>query len=524
MAEKKKSRFTYSKGQQEINRALKMQELQLAQLENDSTKLSGGINDLEKKQKDTDVDIDNLKDELEKLRLAALKIATQRGIDIPINKLHASSSHIDTPEKTKSMEEPYLADQKISKSKIPSWNEIMQDVSKQVPEDVVLEELLSEKEFQFCIEDVKRINKEFSRKTKLSKTDIAFLLIATALQTARWIILQQLMGDLGDTINEDDRISSKEGDKQKKHDSNDWNENHNDKENKESGKGYPTWKDIVFGQYKRTDGGKSSWTCPYDAQQNAPVGFDDGGKGSHRVNTLGHDPILGWIFGTANLMTCTISLSKKFNFATYRVEYPGGCFAERISMATMFYEMIDSMFEDKFRLAAGLFAQGAHLKSDEYTSKGLPVPILEVFSEELAGKLYSEQYDALCMARDAKIVGAQAGFSILINMIIGFVHGLFYNKEKDGNRDHYEVRTRKILLLSNAISSSINLADVGVNAYTGNVGEALKKLDLGGLLVSLWRLFSDVRFITKVKQQFIEEELDKVTAKTLTDLDNMFEN
>ena len=57
----------------------------------------------------------------------------------------------------------------------------------------------------------------------------------------------------------------------------------------------------------------------------------------------------------------------------------------------------------------------------------------------------------------------------------------------------------------------------------GNVGEALKKLDLGGLLVTLWRLFSDIRFITKVKEQFINEELDKVTANELKELDKMFE-
>lgn len=108
-------------------------------------------------------------------------------------------------------------------------------------------------------------------------------------------------------------------------------------------------------------------------------------------------------------------------------------------------------------------------------------------------------------------------------MLISLLHGFFYNPKKDHSRDFYEVRTRKILLYSNVISSSINLAYVGVNAYTGNVGESLKKLDLGGLLVTLWRLFSDVRFITKVKEQFINTELDKVTAKELKELDEMFE-
>ena len=108
-------------------------------------------------------------------------------------------------------------------------------------------------------------------------------------------------------------------------------------------------------------------------------------------------------------------------------------------------------------------------------------------------------------------------------MIIGFIHGFFYNKEKDGRREHYEVRTRKILLYSNAISSSINLAYVGINACTGNEGEALKKLDLGGLLVTLWRLFSDVRFITRIKEQYLNEELDKVTKCAIAELDAMFE-
>ena len=196
---------------------------------------------------------------------------------------------------------------------------------------------------------------------------------------------------------------------------------------------------------------------------------------------------------------------------------------QKISAATMFYEVYDSIQEDKFRLPAALFAQYAHLKSDVFTERGLPIPLLDSFSPELAGKLYSEQYDALCLAKDAARVGSQAVFAIFINMLISLLHGFFYNPQKDHRRDFYEVRTRKILLYSNAISSSINLAYVGVNAYSGNVGEALKKLDLGGLLVTLWRLFSDIRFITKVKEQFINEELDKVTANELKELDKMFQ-
>lgn len=517
--EEKKSKYTYTKGEKEINRAFKMQEKELASLSEDSEKLKKQVDDNQKAIDQNKSDIQDLHAQLEVLRVKALMMANASGVNVPDKLKKPFKMAITKPLVDETT--PYLADEKIPKSAIPSWDEVMRKTEDMVPEDVALEDLLSQEEFNYAIEDVKRINQEFADKTKLNKTDIKFLMIASALQTARWIILRLIMGGLGETINSDDRISAKEGDKQKAKDEYEWSQKHDDHENVNSEK-YPTWKDIVFGQYKRVDGGLAHGVCPYDAQQIAPAGFDDGGKGSHRVNTLGHDPILGWIFGTANLMTCTISLSKKFGFGTYRVLYPGGKFGDRILMATMFGEMLESTKEDKFRLAAGLFAQYAHLKSDEFTSRGLPVPLIEAFSKELAGKLYSENYDALCLVKDLKKVGLQAGISILINMIISFVHGLFYNEEKDGNRDHYEVRTRKILLFSNLISSGLNLAWVGGNAAFGNEA-AWKDLDLGGLLVTLWRLFSDVRFITKVKEQFINEEMDKVTRKALADLDSMFE-
>lgn len=126
------------------------------------------------------------------------------------------------------------------------------------------------------------------------------------------------------------------------------------------------------------------------------------------------------------------------------------------------------------RLPAGVFAEFVHLKSDVFTKLGLPIPLLSTFSESLAGKLYKSQYDSLCLLQDITIVGNQAAWSIFINMLISLIHGLFYNEEKDGKREHYEVRTRKILLYSNAISTSLNLAYVGANTYFSNVNEAWK--------------------------------------------------
>ena len=101
-------------------------------------------------------------------------------------------------------------------------------------------------------------------------------------------------------------------------------------------------------------------------------------------------------------------------------------------------------------------------------------------------------------------------------MIISLVHGLLYNPENDGNRKLYEVRTRKILCISNALASAGNIAyAVGTEDW--------RKLDVGGIMVTLYRLFTDVRFISRIKKQFIEEEMDKVLEKEIKELDSYFE-
>ena len=99
-------------------------------------------------------------------------------------------------------------------------------------------------------------------------------------------------------------------------------------------------------------------------------------------------------------------------------------------------------------------------------------------------------------------------FSILINMLISLVHGLFYDPRMHGNRDLYEVKTRKILSISNTIATSSNLIWVGGNMAAGNE-KAIEDLDIGGLLVTIYRLISDVRFISNIKKEYLENEWTK---------------
>ena len=76
----------------------------------------------------------------------------------------------------------------------------------------------------------------------------------------------------------------------------------------------------------------------------------------------------------------------------------------------------------------------------------------------------------------------------------------YYNEEKDVDRELYEIRTRKILMYSNIIDSSSNVIAICITKNP-------KKLDVGVLIVTLSRMFTDIRFISRVKQEFIECEL-----------------
>jgi len=378
-----------------------------------------------------------------------------------------------------------------------SWSEISSEANSQFNYDVYIEDILTSSEMQIALADLESIKNEFSSITRLDKKDIAFLFVATALQTLRSV----LMPKIGDTINKSKRLdhddkSIKDEITQKRKE---FQEKNKDKEHGKSEKGYKSWEQIVFS------------SIPYDATKGAR-NFDVKMEGGyHRYKTLGHDPILGWIFGTANIITDTITLT---NFSSYRVEKMK--FLEPISTPTIFVETFESIQEDRLRLAAGIFAQAVHLASDKYTKLGLPIPILGTFSEDLAKKLYYANYDTVCLEKDLQNISSSALVATLINSIISIVHSLFYNEQKDVSRQLYEVKTRKILLLSNSISSASNI-------ITSAILKNPKMLDIGGIIVTIGSLFSDVRFILKIQEEFINSKLDERLALDLKDIDALYD-
>ena len=384
--------------------------------------------------------------------------------------------------------------------RVQSWEEILAEAEKYVPTEVTLEELLTPAEIQTAYRKQKEIETEFSNRTGIvNKTDLCFLAAATALQVVKALLFPYVAESFGYGQSFDPAERLAHNDKSIKQAQKSANDQFRDKRLQHNKAGY--WINILY------------QTPPYDTTVGSKaLGINMGG-GYHRLYTLGHDPILGWLFGTANILTDVVTLN---DFRSYRVQrYPKlRIMPEMVSLGNLFLESYEAIQDDFLNLPAAIFAQAQHLKSDVYTKVGLPVPLLSTFNENLASSLYKNQYDALCFSRDARIVGASGFVSVLVDMIITLTHGLFRGQEE---KELYEVRTRKILLISNGIASTSSM----IRTY---ITKNPKDIDLGGLLNTIAHLFVDVRFITKIKEEFIENRIYDQLRSEMREINQIYQS
>lgn len=360
------------------------------------------------------------------------------------------------------------------------------------------------------------IDDKFMAATKLDKVDIAFLFFATALQCVRQYFI----------TNRKERLSDQEYAKNTK--------GHNEEHSyRKRGEWFlPTSAEIIVNP------------VPYDAtrqtelvkKQNALKGA---GKLGHRL-TLGHDPILGWIFGTANIATSTLT---SWDMQSYHIKskaYKTGSASkvDYLSSPVSTKEMMGVAIERFFKngtegysiLATSLMKEWIHLKSDIGTKNSLPLPVVSTISPELANVFADYGLDVGNIVSFSK----QAIYAEAINIIIGILHGMycyylhnngdskqalndisFINHSKDSLNilELNKIKTRKILSWSNLIASTSNVIAVGIIETIGfkSGNEKLMKkgweyLDIGGLAVTVYRLVSDTKFINEVKREFLEKE------------------
>lgn len=348
-----------------------------------------------------------------------------------------------------------------------SWDSLVEESELRYPQTLTFEDLLSPEEIADVNRNFDEINNEFNKKTKLQKLDWTFMATATALQCIRQYVIDPWLKSARVNASVDDEKGHKS-------------------------KGDPGW------YYVSTDKILKN-RVPFDAQfynpSNLSVHKFLAGAKDHRYVTLGHDPILGWIIGTANIMTSTIT---RYDMRTAHVKYKQKMMihslADTRKMAhSCFDRILHQGIDGKIAFGSAVVREAIHLKSDVNTKHSLPIPVISTVSPAFAEELARYGIDAAGVTNEFS-------WSVIINSLISMIHRLFYDESLE-SQQMYEVRTRKVLLYSNLLASSSNL-------IVSAICKDASKLDIGGLIVTIGRLFSDISFVTKVKQDFINSKLD----------------
>lgn len=396
------------------------------------------------------------------------------------------------------------------------------------------------------------IDIRFEQLTSLNNTDITFLFFATMLQTLRWVLLPELklprMEELTPSVDKSERMASNE----RKHIGGIY-------DGKKSGAEYELEELVKYKDEHQDLAQKSqnvfyskknkyrSWIeiltqpVPYDAmnaldknlipniaglnKQNLNGSYNNIYGKNHHVATLGHDPILGWLFGTANIMTNTVSFvdfqsydviqghkvkslgqfmqTRELQFSDQAIDY-----SNPRSIVSIFRECILSAEEDYKRIAAAVIRESIHLASDKYCVEGLPIPILSTISPEKAQELIEQGWNNLefknLLTDDLEQIGASAGLALLINLIIEVIYLFCFDTTDD--RNLRKIKIKKILSMSEVMASSSNILFV---ALTKNMA----KLDIGGFAVTMITLLHSGDFIKKMKQEYLRNEFEALVMK-----------
>ena len=369
----------------------------------------------------------------------------------------------------------------------------LEEVSKNMKEFIEINNKMLDN-FEKLDKIVEDIDKEFAEKTGiLNKKDQVFLWTAVALQVSRIYIISEITkienageGKLEESLKNFQKEIFKNF------------ENKNDKINQEY---RASLKQIL------TD------KVPYDATKGGGK-FELFKGANHRFATLGHDPILGYIFGTANILTNTITTVQIPLVSTYHVKYNeiygNPQITELASTVLMLSKVGERIKEDKIAVALALIKQVIHVGTDLYTPKGIQIPGANL----VLSKKNAENLTKYVSTGNIIKVTFSAIITMVINFIISILHNLLYDETNDISRELYNVRTQKILKVSNIIAESLNIAYVGANVgigmYTRNtalIKEGVKKIDLGGYIVAVHQIVKSSSIQEKIRREYLENRL-----------------
>lgn len=393
------------------------------------------------------------------------------------------------------------------------------------------------------------IDAEFERITALDNTDITFMLFAAMLQSLRWVLTPELklpqIKELSPQIPKEERLRANEKDHiGGVYDGKSSGAEYELSELSKYREKYPEQAEKSQAEFYKKNNKYRGWMeiltqpVPYDAMngldkssipnianlnmQSKNGYFNNIYAKNHHVATLGHDPILGWLFGTANILTSTITFvdfqsyevhrghkikslgqfvdNRELQFSDQAIDF----LAQR-GLFDIFSECVMSAKEDNKRVAAAVVRQAIHFASDKYCIDGLPIPILSTIDPQKAQDYIEKGWNSVEFEKivkgDLKTIGISAAVGALINLIIECIYLLCIKTEDV--IDIRRVRIKKILSIAGVISSSSNLLYV---ALTENIA----KLDIAGMGMTMLSLLRSEDFICKVKQEYIKNNFSNL--------------
>lgn len=452
----------YEAVDRETLRVLKMQQADLERLQHNS--------DTQREQ------LNQMGQRLDKLKQRAKALAQAGGAELPTER-HLPVGSQPAPS------------QRMQLDEVAQWEQLVQRANAEVGGTVGVDDLLTTLEVKKTEAEVQRIESDFARLTGMNAADQAFLTTATAIQLTRWMMMPRLVGAIGKTARLLALLS-------------------------------PATMGLLTRQ--GADGANAALTDEVNKAFQEEAGWS--GEAASQTNRSWEDILLdgsslndrpfsndalNWLFGVVNNLTGTRTMG---DFTTVNATT-----GEAVKTAGIFADAFRSIKEDWLRLPAAVYAQFARDKAAAGESTDPLEPLAETFSPEMLSDLYTSQFTQLTAIQELTIVGQQAAVPLVINMAVGLLHGFLYNPAKDGPREFYDARTRKILIYSNALATASNLS---ITAASQNWA----KLDVGGLIVSGLRIAQDTAYIASLKDKFIARQMDKALEAELRHIDSHFIN
>jgi hypothetical protein len=251
---------------------------------------------------------------------------------------------------------------------------------------------------------------------------------------------------------------------------------------------------------------------PYDATRFKGVNHGFFKEANHRFATFGHDPIVGLIVGTSNILTNTITCRSKGPLPvpiTCHVEYDmdlkNPCIGDVCSTIEALKAAAYRIDNDAVSIVAALIKQIIHIGTDLYTPCGIQIPGANLILDNR----YAEELTKYVSAGDFIKIGVSYQIFNLINMFISSLHMLTCQSTSHRDKELHHVKTMKILEYSNIIATGSNVIINAVRSYYGD-GKALKDIDFAGLIGTIMMLIRNDEIKRKIKREFIFGEYERM--------------